>query len=86
MSRTEFAIGSQYNIAPSAHVAPSFKHVHSTYQSTDSVHLAALMSEVDRWLVALQRGIRELEERHKKRLVSASIGDTHRRELIEAVE
>jgi hypothetical protein len=33
------------------------------------------MSEVDRWLTALQKGIRELEDRHKRRLASGSAGD-----------
>jgi hypothetical protein len=42
------------------------------------------MSEVDRWLVALQKGIRELEERHKRRLSSGSGDGKSRRELIEA--
>jgi len=30
------------------------------------------MGEVDRWLVILQKGIRELEDRHKRRLASSS--------------
>lgn len=34
------------------------------------------MSEVDRWLVVLQQGIKDLEERRQKRLAMGSDGDS----------
>jgi hypothetical protein len=68
-SRRHFAVAHP-NFAP-AHSAPALSHVSSPNMS-DSVHLAALMSEVDRWLASLQKGIKELEERQKRRSASAN--------------
>jgi hypothetical protein len=72
MSRTQFAVDNYPHLAPSTHITPASKHLPSTNLSTDSAQVAALMGEVDRWLVILQKGIRDLEERHKEHLGSGS--------------
>ena len=72
MPSTQFVVGNHHHVAPSTHIGPIPKHVPSSNLYADSVQIVALMSEVDRWLVILQKGIRELEERHKRHLASGS--------------
>lgn len=71
------AIDSQYHVASTyTSLIPVLKRVPSSNVSADSVRLEALMSEVDRWLVVLQQGIKDLEERRQKRLAMGSDGDS----------
>jgi hypothetical protein len=65
MSRGPFAAGSQFSNNTSH--SPIAKYTPSPTLSSNVAYWAFL-GEVDRWLVALQDGIKELEERRRRRL------------------